>query len=406
MDGEKTQSAVPRPDFVRCTWAGRELRFPRRDFDAACAHVCRVFKLDVLKPQQIQTLAALFDGRDVLALLPTGFGKTIAFTALVVVYDFLLNGDPSSQARTATENDTFCRPILIIVSPLTQLILRQVKDFNDAMVAGDCKWLNAVCAYSSDGQIDETKHKLIYGGRPNVYFFSPGHLTGAGRFRALLSTKAFASRVVALIIDEVHCVQLWGVDFRKEYQMLSSCRSLLGYSVPCGGFTATLTPEDQTAVAASLCLTDTVLIQASPDRPNIFLRCEPFDHRIDEPALFDAIISELKEHKQASRKLLIYCKSKSRAQDYWSYVQGAIQDSTRGPHLLVNMVSGDLSPAQVKSVTDAFMDVDSPLRVLFSSEVLGMGIDIKGLYRVWVIGQFGTLKEYVISLLPSAVSIL
>ena len=135
MDGEKTQSAVPRPDFVRCTWAGRELRFPRRDFDAACAHVCRVFKLNVLKPQQIQTLAALFDGRDVLALLPTGFGKTIAFTALVVVYDFLLNGDPSSQARTATENDTFCRPILIIVSPLTQLILRQVKDFNDAMVA-------------------------------------------------------------------------------------------------------------------------------------------------------------------------------------------------------------------------------------------------------------------------------
>ncbi len=70
------------------------------------------------------------------------------------------------------------------------------------------------------------------------------------------------------------------------------------------------------------------------------------------------------------------------------------------------MVSGDLSPAQVKSVTDAFMDVDSPLRVLFSSEVLGMGIDIKGLYRVWVIGQFGTLKEYVTSLLPSAVSIL
>ena len=62
---------------------------------------------------------------------------------------------------------------------------------------------------------------------------------------------------------------------------------------------------------------------------------------------------------------------------------------------MVNLVSADLSPSQVKEVTDNFMDVDSPTRVLFSSEVLGMGIDLKGLYRVWILGQFGTLKKYV-----------
>ena len=46
------------------------------------------------------------------------------------------------------------------------------------------------------------------------------------------------------------------------------------------------------------------------------------------------------------------------------------------------------------------MAVDSPTRVLFSSEVLGMGIDLNGLYRVWILGQFGTLKEYVPYLVP------
>ncbi len=92
MEGENTPSGAAQPAFVRCTWAGRELRFPCRDFDAACAHVCGIFKLDILKPQQIQTFGALFAGRDVLTLLLTGFGKTIAFTALVLVYDFLLNG--------------------------------------------------------------------------------------------------------------------------------------------------------------------------------------------------------------------------------------------------------------------------------------------------------------------------
>ena len=72
MEGGKTPSGAAQPAFVRCTWAERDLRFPRRDFDAACAHVCRILKLDVLKPQQFQTLGALFDGHNVLALLPTG----------------------------------------------------------------------------------------------------------------------------------------------------------------------------------------------------------------------------------------------------------------------------------------------------------------------------------------------
>ena len=197
-------------------------------------------------------------------------------------------------------------------------------------------------------------------------------------------------------MDEVHCVEHWGLDFRPEYRLLSTCRALLGYRVPCGGFTATLTPEDQRAVTSLLGMTDVKIVQVSPDRPNIFVRCEPFDHLVDEPALFAPLIQELLQQVGRTHKLLIYVKDKTRAERYWHYLlEESVNACREYGALLVDLVSGDLSPEQVKAATDKFLDFQCLTRVLILPEVLGMGVDIKGLYRVWVIGQFGTLKEYV-----------
>ena len=80
--------------------------------------------------------------------------------------------------------------------------------------------------------------------------------------------------------------------------------------MPCGGFTATLTPEDQRAVTSLLGMTDVKIVQVSPDRPNIFVRCEPFDHLVDEPALFAPLIQELLQQVGRTHKLLIYVKDK------------------------------------------------------------------------------------------------
>lgn len=398
---EPSKSPSTQSDTIHCIWGTDRKRyvFTRSHFDAACSFLCHVWGIDDLKTQQKQTLEALFRGQDTIALLPTGFGKTLSFQGLVLLFDYLFNGAPDAKDRKHPSNPTFIRPVLIVVSPLTQLILRQVADFNDKMKHARCSWLSAACAYTLDGNVADSHSELgrrIHAGRANIVYLSPGHLIENGRYRSILDSAAYAGRIVAFIVDEVHCVHHWGVDFRPEYSRLSSCRAVMGYSVPCGGFTATLTPEDQHTTCLSLAMNDVCVVQASPDRANIFLRCEPFDHLVDEPDLFDPLIRELRALRQATPKLLIYVKDKTRAERYWSYLLDEVRDACRvsGGVLLVDLVSGDLNPEQVKFALVNFLDTTSPTRVLFSSEVLGMGVDIKGLARVWVIGQFATLKEY------------
>ena len=65
-----------------------------------------------------------------------------------------------------------------------------------------------------------------------------------------------------------------------------------------------------------------------------------------------------------------------------------------GLGLRADVISADWNAQEVAAKTSAFLKEDSPTRVLFASEVLGMGVDIKGLYRVWVLGQPGSLKEF------------
>ena len=87
----------------------------------------------------------------------------------------------------------------------------------------------------------------------------------------------------------------------------------------------------------------------------------------------------------------LWSKDKTGAERYWHYLlEESVNACREYGALLVDLVSGDLSPEQVKAATDKFLDFQCLTRVLISPEVLGMGVDIKGLYRVWVIGQFGT----------------
>ena len=123
-----------------------------------------------------------------MALLPTGYGKTLSFTGLVILYDYLFNGEPGSASRLKKNDPSFFRPVAFVISPLTQLILNHVRDFN-LVVRTKCPDLRALCAYDPDGvplQPDSTGLHSIYGGLGNIFFLSPGHVTNKGRFRKLL----------------------------------------------------------------------------------------------------------------------------------------------------------------------------------------------------------------------------
>jgi superfamily II DNA helicase RecQ len=88
--------------------------------------MCSKFGKVSVHPEQLQAVLALFVGRDVLAILPTGFGKTLIAFALVFLFDVLLNGPPNCRLPSAR-----CFfPVVIMLSPLIALMTEQADTFN------------------------------------------------------------------------------------------------------------------------------------------------------------------------------------------------------------------------------------------------------------------------------------
>lgn len=172
-------------------------------------HVCFNLYLlpDIcLKPKQVKCLEALLLGKDVISILPTGYGKSFIFQILA---DFL----PQKHSRN----------IVLIISPLTSIIDDQLKvlaernicaavlpfsfmstttdlfSSGDADKKGEEKSNNSLLRNISD-DIKKGNMKLLYG-HPEAFFSEEGRL--------LLKSKVFQENVVACAVDEAHCVEMW-----------------------------------------------------------------------------------------------------------------------------------------------------------------------------------------------------
>ena len=157
-----------------------------------------------------------------------------------------------------------------------------------------------------------------------------------------------------------------------------------------------MTLDLQDFVRESLGLKDPLLIEKPSCRPNIFLECHEFT-RNDWKWIFDDIIDDLLENKERAARHLIYTRTKAEAVQYSAYVAAAIGQNfgLTGGVRRVNLIHRDLDDDDKEAITLDFCKVWSQCRVLFASVVLGMGIHMCGLYRVWRIGQPITLLAWV-----------
>ena len=140
-----------------------------------------------LKPKQYEAVKEFVCGRDVFVCLPTASGKSLCYAA-----------SPLSSTVCATKQVP-CTSLVIVVSPLIALMKDQVETFMR-------KGLKAVYA-SSD---EESKHAILTGGFQLVYL-SPESLLTDREWRVILEGPLFQDNLVALVIDEAHCVKKWYV---------------------------------------------------------------------------------------------------------------------------------------------------------------------------------------------------
>ena len=141
------------------------------------------------KDQQ-EAIRAFVSGRDVLVLLPTGSGKSLCFVALPLVFDSLRN--------TAGRDSTIHHSIVVVISPMTALMKDQVAKYGSSLR----------CAYLGDEMDDSCREALLRGDYQLLYG-SPEAILVVPRWREMLRSTVYEENIVALVVDEVHCISTW-----------------------------------------------------------------------------------------------------------------------------------------------------------------------------------------------------
>ncbi len=220
--------------------------FPRKWFIFARMEAREVLKqywgYEAFRPMQEEIISAASEGRDVLAVLPTGGGKSVCFQVPALMKEGLA----------------------LVVTPLVALMKDQVQNLADRGIRA-----LAVHAGMDRRQVDLALNNAAYGDFKFLYV-SPERL-GTSLFRSYLDVLPLSY----IVVDEAHCISQWGYDFRPDYLEIGALRKLV--DVPVIALTATATPQVAEDIMDKLGFRERLLLRSGFERPNlsyIVRRCE------------------------------------------------------------------------------------------------------------------------------------
>lgn len=189
---------------------------------------------DSFRPMQEDIVRAALDGKDVLAILPTGGGKSVCFQVPALMRE----------------------GIALVVTPLIALMKDQVQNLAARGIKALC-----VNAGMSRREVALTLNNAAYGDFKFLYV-SPERL-GTQLFRNYLSEM----NVSFIVVDEAHCISQWGYDFRPDYLQIGQLRELV--DAPVIALTATATPKVADDIMERLKFDQKCLIKSGFERPNL-----------------------------------------------------------------------------------------------------------------------------------------
>ena len=285
-----------------------------------------VFGYGSFRPGQEEVVDALLAGRDVLAVMPTGAGKSICYQLPAL----LLPG------------------VTVVVSPLISLMKDQVQALvqmgvraayiNSSLTDGQCrKALENACA---------GMYKIVY--------VAPERLLTPGFVR--FSHSVLISLVC---VDEAHCVSQWGQDFRPGYLQIGEFLEGLHTRPPLGAFTATATQRVRQDILRLLALRSPLELTTGFDRPNLFFEVE----RLPEKDKYAALAAYLRARPGASG--IVYCSTRKKVDEVCARLLADGFSAAR--------YHAGLEPEPRRQSQDAFLY--DRVQVMVATNAFGMGID-------------------------------
>ena len=206
------------------------------------AHILgTVFGFSGFRPGQQEIVEAVEAGSDVLAILPTGAGKSLCFQLPALMRD----------------------GVTVVVSPLIALMRDQVASLQQAGVAA-----GALTSLNTEEETEEV-FQQIDAGTLKLLYMAPERIANVGTLGLLQRLN-----VQLLAVDEAHCVSQWGHDFRPDYLKIGALRQQLG-SVQTIALTATADADTRDEIISKLFEAPPTVFIGGFDRPNLSLAFEP-----------------------------------------------------------------------------------------------------------------------------------
>jgi ATP-dependent DNA helicase RecQ len=280
-----------------------------------------------LRPGQREAVKALLEGRDVLAVMPTGSGKSAIY----------------QLAALETPGPT------VVVSPLVALQRDQVEAIARRRLAAAGQ-ANATLPAGERRQAIEDFGQ----GDLEFLFLAPEQLAKPDTLEQVVAAKSSL-----LVVDEAHCISAWGHDFRPEYGRLGAMLEALGRPRALA-LTATAAPPVRREIVERLGLRDPVVVVRGFDRPNIHLAVERFS---DADAKDAALVERVEAAGGGAG--IVYAATRARTE--------ALAERLAAAGVTAVAYHAGLRAAERRAAQEAFMgDGDT---VIVATTAFGMGID-------------------------------
>lgn len=283
----------------------------------------RYWGYDAFRPMQEEIVDAVIYGNDVLALLPTGGGKSVCFQV-------------PGMAREG---------LCVVVSPLIALMQDQVKQLQKNGIRA-----RAITSGMSYKEIDITLDNARFGGLDFLY-------TSPERLQSRIFIERFKLMNIALIVvDEAHCISEWGHDFRPPYRQIANLRSYHP-EVPVIALTATATQRVKEDIIEQLKLKKPQFFEADFSRLNISYEVYPVENKLQ-------VITKTLDTFQGLTGI-IYCQKRKSVKELAQYL-------IRHKYT-IGIYHGGLDKQTREQMMQEWLGDKS--RIMIATNAFGMGID-------------------------------
>lgn len=302
-------------------------------------HLKQHFGYNSFRPNQKEIIGALLEGKDVLAILPTGAGKSLCYQLPAMIL-------PGTA---------------VIISPLISLMQDQVESLSKNGI--QAAFLNSSLHFHD--ALDVLHSLKDY----KILFVAPERFTNKDFVEKLKGTD-----ISMIVVDEAHCISQWGHNFRPEYRQLGFLRET--FKKPVMALTATATCEVERDIMQQLEMKTPFVLKASFDRPNLTIRINQKNNSDKQ------ILEFLEKHKNQSG--IIYCATRKT-------VDNVYEDLCAAGYQPGKYHAG-LTDAERSTAQKAFIHDET--RLIVATVAFGMGIHKPDVRFILHVDMPKTIEQY------------